>query len=397
MIKFRTLLFQRALARAGWLALPIAGSVATESEKAAAESIEYFEKKIRPVLVEKCYECHSADAENIKGGLVLDTREAIRLGGDSGAPVVPGKLEESLLIAAIRYGNQDTAMPPQKSGGKLPDAVIKDFEKWVQMGAPDPRDGAPKVARKEEASEPAKDWWAWQPPRKSPVPEVKNKSWPKGDIDRFLFAGLEAKAIKPVGDADKLTLLRRITFDLTGLPPTPQEVADFSSDTSPDAFSKLVERLVGSARFGERWGRHWLDVARYAESTGKDINLAFPHAWRYRDYVIAAFNQDKPYDQFLREQLAGDQLPARDDKQQLVATGFLAMGPKSVNEANPRQFALDLADEQIDTVSQALLGVTAACARCHDHKFDPISQREYSALAGIFLSTDTRYGTFFAA
>jgi hypothetical protein len=377
---------------------PSTAAVATEKSDPAA--IDFFEKKIRPVLVEKCYECHSADAEKIKGGLVLDTREGIRRGGDNGPAVVPGKIEESRLIEAIRYANKDTAMPPQKSGGKLADEVIKDFEKWVQMGAPDPRDGAAKIVRKQDGWETAKDWWAWQPPHKAPTPQVKDTGWPKSDIDRFLLAALEAKELKPVGDADKLALLRRVTFDLIGLPPTPQEISAFHNDSSPDAFEAVVDRLLTSPQFGERWGRRWLDVARYAESTGKDINLAFPHAWRYRDYVIAAFNKDKPYDQFLREQLAGDLLPAKDDKQraeQLVATGFLAMGTKSVNQANARQFALDLADEQIDTVSQALLGVTAACARCHDHKFDPISQQEYYALAGIFLSTDTRYGTFFAA
>jgi Ca2+-binding EF-hand superfamily protein len=365
-----------------------------------SEGLAFFETKIRPVLVNKCYECHSADAEKVKGGLALDTREGIRIGGDSGPAVVPGNLAASLLIKAIRFESKDFAMPPQKSGGKLPDAVIKDFEQWVQMGAPDPRDGTAKVTNKQETWKTAQDWWAWQPPKKSPAPAVMDTAWPRNDIDRYLLSALEEKGLKPVGDADKLTLLRRVTFDLTGLPPTPQEVSAFYNDTSPDAFRKVVDRLLDSKQFGERWGRHWLDVARYAESTGKDINLAYPHAWRYRDYVISAFNNDKPYDQFLREQLAGDLLPAKNDRQraeQLVATGFLAMGTKSVNEANPRQFALDLADEQIDTVTQALLGVTAACARCHDHKFDPISQREYYALAGIFLSTDTRYGTFFAA
>jgi hypothetical protein len=392
--------FRSALAWAGLLAMPLATSAAIEPTKPDAAGIEFFERNIRPVLADKCYQCHSVDAEKIKGGLVLDTREAILRGGDNGPAVVPGNIKASLLIEAIRYENKDFAMPPKKSGGKLPDNVIKDFEKWVQMGAPDPRDGTVKVARKEEAWKAAKDWWAWQAPRKASVPEVKDTPWPKTDIDRFLLAALESKGMKPVEDADKPTLLRRVFFDLTGLPPSLHDIEEFLKDSSPGAFSKVVDQLLASPRFGEKWGRHWLDVARYAESTGKDVNLAFPHAWRYRDYVIAAFNQDKPYDQFLREQLAGDLLPATNDKQraeQLVATGFLAMGPKSVNQANPRQFALDLADEQIDTVSQALLGVTAACARCHDHKFDPISQREYYGLAGIFLSTDTRYGTFFAA
>jgi hypothetical protein len=373
---------------------------ATANPQATAEGVAFFEKNIRPVLVDKCYQCHSADAEKIKGGLVLDTREGIRRGGDTGPAVVPGNLKASLLIEAIRYENKDVAMPPKKGGGKLADEVIKDFEKWVQMGAPDPRDGAAKVVQKPGTWETAKDWWAWQAPKKSPAPQVKDAAWPKSDIDHFLLAAMEAKGLKPVGDAEKLTLLRRVTFDLTGLPPSPRDIDTFLKDTAPDAFTKVVDRLLGSAQFGEKWGRHWLDVARYAESTGKDINLAFPNAWRYRDYVIAAFNKNKPYDQFLREQLAGDLLPAKNDRQraeQLIATGFLAMGTKSVNQANSRQFALDLADEQIDTVSQALLGVTAACARCHDHKFDPIPQKDYYALAGIFLSTDTHYGTFFAA
>jgi hypothetical protein len=314
--------------------------------------------------------------------------------------VVPGDVEASLLIKAIRYHGKDLAMPPEKSGGQLADSVIKDFETWVQFGAPDPREGGSKVAKKSDTWAASKDWWAWQPPKKSPAPKVNDPAWPRNDIDHFLLSALEAKGLKPVADADKLTLLRRVTFDLTGLPPTPQEVSAYYNDNSPDGFKKVVDRLLESRQFGEKWGRHWLDVARYAESTGKDINLAFPNAWRYRDYVIAAFNKDKPYDQFLREQLAGDLLPARDDKQraeQLIATGFLAIGTKSVNQANARQFALDLADEQIDTVSQSLLGVTAACARCHDHKFDPIPQSEYYSLAGIFLSTDTHYGTFFAA
>ncbi len=376
-----------------------APATATFVEAASPEGLAFFESKIRPVLADKCYQCHSAEAEKIKGGLALDTREGARLGGENGPAVAPGNVEASLLIEAIRFHNKDLAMPPEKSGGKLPDNVIEDFEKWVQMGAPDPRVGSVKITNKQD-TEAAKDWWAWQPPKSQPAPVVQDTAWPRNDIDRYLLSALEEKGLKPVGDADKLTLLRRVTFDLTGLPPTPQEVTAFCNDTSPDAFKKVVDHLLDSKQFGERWGRHWLDVSRYAESTGKDINLAFPHAWRYRDYVIAAFNNDKPYHQFLREQLAGDLLPAKNDRQraeQLVATGFLAMGTKSVNEANPRQFALDLADEQIDTVSQALLGVTAACARCHDHKFDPISQREYYSLAGIFLSTDTRYGTFFAA
>jgi hypothetical protein len=363
--------------------------------KPTSDQIEFFEKKIRPALVEHCYKCHSESAEKIKGGLVLDTREGIRRGGDSGPAIVPGNLEESVLIQAIRYRDKDFAMPPEKDGGKLPTEVIGDFEKWVQMGAPDPRDGAAAVVKKTDYEE-AKKWWAFQPPKRAVPPAAKDAAWPRSDIDRFILAALEEKGLKPVGDADKLTLLRRVYFDLVGLPPSPEEAAAFVKDSSPGALAKVVDSLLASSHFGERWGRHWLDVARYAESAGKDVNVAYPHAWRYRDYVIAAFNADKPFDQFLREQIAGDLLAEGDDRRRaemLIATGFLAIGPKSLNEQNPRQFALDVADEQIDAVSQAFLGMTVACARCHDHKFDPISQREYTALAGIFLSTDTRYGT----
>ena len=356
----------------------------------------FFESKIRPVLVDKCYKCHAETSNKVRGGLLLDTREGTRRGGEHGAAVVPGDLNRSLLIEAIRFGNKDTAMPPEKNGGKLPDSVIADFEQWVRMGAPDPRDGKSAVVAKTYDPDKAKSWWAFQPVRRPAIPEVKNAAWPRGDIDRFVLANLEAKGLKPVGDADKLTLLRRVFFDLVGMPPSPETVKSFLADSSPTAFEKVVDSLLKSPQFGERWGRHWLDVARYAESTGKDLNVSFPHAWRYRDYVIAAFNKDKPYDQFIREQLAGDLLPAKTSSQraeQLIATGFLAIGPKGLGELTPRQFELDLADEQIDATTQAFLGVTVACARCHDHKFDPISQRDYYALAGIFLSTEVNYGT----
>ena len=368
------------------------------AESISAEQRDFFEKKIRPVLADKCYQCHAQDSDKLKGGLTLDTREGIRRGGDNGAAVVPGNVKDSLLIEAIHYTNKDFAMPPEKKGGKLPDAVIADFEKWVQMGAPDPRDGAAKVVKKYDTEE-AKKWWSFQPVKEPDAPTIKDAGWPRGEIDKFVLAGLEAKGLKPAADADKLTLLRRIYFDLIGIPPTPEEVKAFTSESIRDPQSAIrdtVDRLLASPQFGERWGRHWLDVARYAESSGKDVNIAFPHAWRYRDYVIDALNKDKPFDQFIREQIAGDLLPAKDQQQQaaqLTATGFLAIGAKGLNEQNPRQFALDLADEQIDTMSQAVLGLTVSCARCHDHKFDPIPQRDYYSMAGIFLSTETRYGT----
>ena len=357
------------------------------------EAVAFFEKKIRPVLVDKCYQCHSEKAEKLRGNLFLDTREGTRKGGDLGPSVVPGNLKDSLLIEAINHKSEHLKMPPKQ---KLPDDVIADFEKWVYMGAPDPRDGAAKIVRHDIDIEKGRQWWAFQAPKKTPPPAVKDAAWPRSEIDRFLLAGLEAKGLTPVGDAERHTLLRRVYFDLIGLPPAPEEVEAFLQDTSANALEKVVDKLLASPRFGERWGRHWLDVARFAESSGKAANFAYPHAWRYRDYVIAAFNADKPFDQFIREQLAGDLLPAKDDKQkadQLVATGFLAIGSKNHNERLPLQFQMDLVDEQIDATSVAFLGMTVACARCHDHKFDPIPTKDYYALAGIFRSTTTCYGT----
>ncbi|QEL19174.1 PSD1 and planctomycete cytochrome C domain-containing protein [Limnoglobus roseus] len=372
------------------LILTAASARAADPPKPSAEGVAFFEKSIRPVLTEQCYKCHSTQAEKVKGGLLLDTRDGLLKGGNSGPAVVPGNPAKSLLVKSLHASDKVAQMPPKE---KLPAGVIADFDKWVKMGAPDPRDG---VSAKVYDPAKAKNWWAYQPVQRLPVPVVKDAAWPRGDVDRFVLAGLEAKGIKPVADADKATLLRRVYFDLVGLPPPPQAVADFLADTSPTAFEKVVDKLLQQPQFGERWGRHWLDVARYAESTGKDLNVSFPNAWRYRDYVIAAFNKDKPYDQFVREQIAGDLLPASDDRQRaerLVATGFLAIGPKGLGALTPRQFELDLADELVDATTTAFLGVTVACARCHDHKFDPVTQRDYTALAGVFLSTEVRYGT----
>jgi Protein of unknown function (DUF1549)/Protein of unknown function (DUF1553)/Planctomycete cytochrome C/EF-hand domain pair len=358
-----------------------------------ADQLAFFEKKIRPVLVAHCNKCHSAEAEKIKGGLALDTRDGVRKGGETGPAVVPGDLKRSLLIKAIRYQDENLHMPPKQ---KLSDEVIADLEHWVRTGAADPREGAVKVARPELDPVKGRQFWAFQPPKKALPPSVKDGAWPRSDVDRFLLAALEGHGLKPVADADARSLVRRVYFDLIGLPPTPEEVESFVKDTSPAAFEKLVDQLLASPHFGERWGRHWLDVARFGESSGKQVNLLYPNAWRYRDFVIGAFNADKPYDRFLKEQIAGDLMPARDAKQraeQQVATGFLAIGPKDHNERNPLQFQMDVVDEQIDVMSQAMLGLTVACARCHDHKFDPIPQHDYYALAGIFRSTETCYGT----
>ena len=355
--------------------------------------LAFFEKNIRPVLIKSCYECHSAEADKLKAGLALDARAALLKGGDSGAAVVLGKPEESLLIKSLRHDDPDLKMPPEKHGGKLSEAVIADFVEWVKRGAPMPEGQAVAVEQKMEAR---MDHWAFKPMKDSPAPAVKGTSWPRTEVDRFVLAELVKKGLAPVGDAEPAALLRRVHLDLTGLPPTAEQVTAFLAAPSESRIEGVIDELMKSPQFGERWGRHWLDVARYEESSGKETDFAYPQAWRYRDYVIKAFNTDMPFDQFIREQIAGDLFEARDDKERaelLIATGFLAIGPKSHIEKNPLQFEMDVVDEQIDTVSQAFLGMTMACARCHDHKYDPVSQRDYYALAGIFRSTDTKFGT----
>ena len=365
-------------------------SAAAEKDDA---KLAFFEAKIRPVLVASCYECHSAEGKQAKGGLVLDTREGIRRGGDSGHAVVPSNLDESLIVSAIKY--ESFEMPPD---GPLPANVIKDFERWIRMGAPDPREGKSAPIREEIDFDRARQFWSFQPVMDPEVPIVKNRRWLRSDIDAFIASRLESKDIAPVDDAGAVDLARRIFFDLAGLPPSPDEVQRFQSEYSRDAdaaIGSLVDRLLNSKHFGERWGRHWMDVVRFAESTGMERNGTFPHAWRYRDWVIDAFNHDKPYEDFVREQIAGDLLEHDSTPQReasYVATGFLAIGPKSLNETDKEKFKLDVADEQIDVVTRAFLGLTASCARCHDHKFDPIPQSEYYSLAGIFTSSETLYG-----
>ena len=320
------------------------------------EQERFFEAKIRPVLVSQCGKCHASTAEKLRGGLRLDSREGVRLGGDSGPVIVPGNPDESLLIRAIRYRDEELRMPPK---ARLPAGVIADFEAWVKMGAPDPRAGPAAVSVRPPVDlAKGRDFWSFRPPKRSAPPAVKRADWPRGDIDRFLLAALEARGLAPVADADRTRLLRRVTFDLIGLPPTPADLDAFLGDHSPDAFAKVVARLLDSLGFGERWGRHWLDVARFAESSGK-TNFTYPQAWRYRDWVIASFNADTPYDRFVREQVAGDLLPARDDREradQLIATGFLAIGSKAHDAENRGQFVLDLVDEQIEATRAASSG-----------------------------------------
>lgn len=373
------------------------GITHSSADELSPDQLQFFETKIRPVLIKECYGCHSAKAGNVRGGLRLDTKELTRIGGSSGPAVVPRDLDESLLYGAIRH--EGFEMPPKRM---LPDGVIEDFRAWIEMGAPDPRENKVAAIRStisvEDIDQARRTFWAYQPPRQPTVPPVTDSAWPKSEVDRFILARLEQSELRPAADAKAYKVLRRLCFDLIGLPPTPEQIAYFLKkwQLDPDrAVSMVVDQLLESDQFGERWGRHWLDVARYAESTGREVNMTYPHAWRYRDYVIDSFNADKPFDRFVQEQLAGDLLPADTDQhwsEGLIATTFLAIGTKNVNEQNRVQFAADLVDEQIDATTRVFLGTSVACARCHDHKFDPISQADYYALAGIFASMTTYFG-----
>jgi hypothetical protein len=368
------------------LATAATATASAQVDRLDPEQLQFFEKRIRPVLVENCYKCHSATAEKIKGSLLIDTKEGVLKGGATGPAVVPGKPEKSLLVKAIKSTNEDEMMPPK--GDRLPPEVIADFELWIRSGAPDPRvavAGAKSALQVD--MEKAKKHWAYQPVTAPPVPKVKDsRKWARTDLDKFVLAKLESKNLEPSPMADRRTLLRRATFDLIGLPPTAQEVADFIADKSPNAFEKVLDRLLASKHYGERWGRHWLDVARFADTTGDRIGGArrdpkFPYAWTYRDYVINAFNDDKPYDRFIVEQLAADRLELGDNKMPLAAMGFLTVGKRFMGNIN------EVIDDRIDVVTQGLMGMTAACARCHDHKFDPIPQKDYYSLHGVFNSS----------
>ena len=378
-----------------------AASAQVAHKSITPEQLEFFEKNIRPVLMEHCYECHSEEKGKNKGELTLDTRDGTRAGGDRGPAVVPGKPDESILINAIRQVGQ-LRMPPDSRGGPLPDEVVANFEKWVKDGASDPRDSSKIVNAQPAKPEKVYDWnkereyWAFQKPKAVAPPKVTDASWPKSDVDHFVLAKLEEKNLKPVHDADKRTLIRRVYYDIIGLPPTSEQVEAFVKDNSPQALEHIVDQLLASSGFGEQWGRYWLDLARYGESTGLDRNLNYPYAWRYRDYVIEAFNNDKPYNEFILEQLAGDQLPYKDQKDQdekLTATGFLAIGPKGLNESRVKYSKWQVINDQVDATTRGFIGLTVSCAQCHDHKFDPIPQKDYHALAGIFSSTETLYGT----
>jgi hypothetical protein len=365
------------------IALVLPTLSAAEVQPSSAQ-VEFFEKKIRPVLVKHCYRCHSAKSAKVRAGLRLDSREGLRKGGDRGPAIVPGDPAASLLLKALRF--EDLQMPP---GGKLPEGVIEDFRTWIKQGAADPRQApAATAARTIDIAE-GKRFWSFQSPRAHAVPPVHNRSWPRTKIDHFIVARLEQAGLTPSRPADRRTWARRVSFDLVGLPPAPEEVEAFVTDPAPDAREKMVERLLASPAYGERWARMWLDVARFAEDqahiVGSDRSLCYPNAYFYRDWVIRALNTDVPYDQFVKLQLAADLLEPH-DRANHVALGFLGLGPKYYARKSPAVMA-DEWEDRVDTVSRGLLGLTVACARCHDHKFDPIPTTDYYALAGVFAST----------
>lgn len=359
----------------------------------ATQAGEFFENKVRPLLLEKCISCHGAAKQ--KGGVRLDSRDAMLQGGDNGPILVPGDVEKSSIVRVVHY-DREIKMPP---AGKLAPNEIDALEQWVKTGAiwPEagkpPADAAPTLAP--PISEERRNFWSFQPVRRPAVPSVKNKAWVRAPIDNFILSELEKRGLTPAPPADKATLIRRATFDLTGLPPTPEEVRAFIQDKNHDAYERVVDRLLGSPAYGEHWGRHWLDVARYADSldsrgSGSDGDIS--EAWRYRDWVVNALNQDLPYDQFITQQVAGDILATRGDKfdaSGVIATGLLAIGNWGNGDADKEKVQTDIADDQVDIVSRGFMGLTVACARCHDHKYDPISTRDYYALSGMFFSTHT--------
>jgi Protein of unknown function (DUF1553)/Protein of unknown function (DUF1549)/Planctomycete cytochrome C len=358
------------------------------SAQLSPQDVEFFEKKIRPVLVDHCYLCHSSSSPQVQGGLLLDSRDGLLKGGKSGPALVPEEPDQSLLIKAVRYTEKDLKMPPS---GKLPAETIADFELWVEKGAPDPRK---PVAVASLPEKPAYDFaeerkfWSYRLPCRPSLPKTKTSGWSKNWIDAFVLEKLEEKNLTPGTPADKRTLIRRATFDLTGLPPTPQEIDSFLQDASPNAFGRVIDRLLASPRYGERWGRFWLDLVRYADTAGDSADYPVPQAYLYRNYVIDSFNHDKPFDQFVREQVAGDLLPSQSEVQrwqQIVATGYLAIARRF--SVVPEEYKHLTIDDTLDNLGRSILGLSVSCARCHDHKYDPIPTADYYALYGIFDST----------
>ena len=343
------------------------------------EAIDFFEARVRPILVDRCIKCHGPEKQS--SNLRLDSRQAALKGGDSGPSLVPLKPEESLLIQAIAHTHEDLKMPPD---GKLPEPSVAIIKQWVALGAPWSAISSKQASSTRTGGQgPAAPHWSFQPLVSPTVPTVKDRIWTANAVDAFILARLEAAGMTPSARADKRTLIRRATIDLWGIPPTAEEIDAFELDSTPGAFARLVDRLLASPRYGERWGRHWLDVARYADTKGyvfvQDRN--YPYAYTYRDYVIRAFNTDLPYDQFVVQQLAADQLPQGNDRRILAAMGFLTVGRRFLLDQN------EIIDDRIDVVSRGLLGLTVTCARCHDHKFDPIPSEDYYSLYGVFASS----------
>jgi hypothetical protein len=378
------------IALAWVLACPVA---VQGSDAPTTAGITFFESKVRPILAERCYRCHGPDSGKGKAGLRVDSPDALMRGGDSGPAIVRGEPDKSLLILAVRHDGA-VSMPPKS---KLAQPEIDALAAWIKIGAPWPDYAGgpapvPNPGDSRRWDDKARAFWAFQTLKVPAPPAVTNATWPLSAIDRFVLARLERAGLRPATSADKRTLIRRASLDLWGIPPSPEEIDAFLRDSSDQAFERLVDRLLASPRYGERWGRHWLDVARFADSNGMDDNLAYSDAWRYRDYVIAAFNNDKPYNVFVQEQIAGDLLvasaPARRDEL-VVATGFLAIGPKMLAEDDPVKQQMDIVDEQLDTSCRVFLALTIGCARCHDHKFDPLEMGDYYGMGGIFKSTRT--------
>ena len=361
----------------GFLALAASAPVQGDSGS------EFFEKSVRPLLASNCFSCHSSAGNVAMGGLRLDSRDSLLMGGSRGPAVLPGDVEASRLVQAVRQQDEKLSMPPT---GKLSDGEIAILERWVRLGAP--------WGAEPPSQDLSKDaHWSFVAPEDPVVPAFSNPDWVRTPVDAFVLSRLESEDLGPAPPADRRTLIRRVYFDLIGLPPRPEDIAEFLEDDSPGAFSRVIDRLLASPRYGERWGRHWLDVARYSDSNGVDENLVYKNAYRYRDYVIDAFNKDKPYDAFIAEQIAGDLLKPTENLEaqfeRWTATGFLTLGPKMLAEDDPVKMQMDIVDEQLDTTARAFMGLTVGCARCHDHKFDPIPTADYYALAGIFKSSKT--------
>lgn len=365
-------------------------AVAAQAAEPTAGDDAFFETKVQPVLVKRCYECHSHD-KKIKGGLALDSRSGWEQGGDNGPALRPGDLEKSLLIKAVRYADADFAMPPK---AKLPADEVAILEQWVQHGAADPRVAAGGAKKRGIDLQEGRKFWAFQPVGDPTVPHVKDAAWPADPVDSFVLAGLEQASLKPAADADRFVWLRRVSLDLTGLPPKPEEIDEFVKDKTTEAFAKVADRLLGSRAFGERWARHWQDLTGYADMMGTSNSVFAEHAWRYRDYLIGAFNRDKPFDEFVREQIAGDLMPAKsveDRAEKITATGFLMVGDVEIVNPDKGKMEADHIDSQISKLGTVFMGMTLGCVRCHDHKFDPIGLEDYYGIAGMFRSSPSTH------